>query len=253
MEQIRIKRILYELKQINKKQGEHGIYYHINDDNINEIYVMIIGPEDTPYYLGFYCFKATYPDNYPFSPIKVRFLTTESNVRMNPNLYGNGKVCLSILGTWTGPSWTSIMNIFSVFTSIVGEIFVKDPFKNEPGQEQSSNKTNECYNNYLYHENLRLAIVNTYSKPTYSKYFIEIISKYIIDNKEKYLELLKFYESEEIKNKDIIIFKTPNLWSKYNHHNIYPYLIKKFKKILDNTSVSIDDKIIKINNDDSLE
>jgi hypothetical protein len=26
-------------------------------------------------------------------------------VRFNPNLYINGKVCLSLLGTWSGPSW----------------------------------------------------------------------------------------------------------------------------------------------------
>tara|TARA_B110000208_G_scaffold190570_1_gene254794 strand:- start:71 stop:778 length:708 start_codon:yes stop_codon:yes gene_type:complete len=232
MDQIRSKRILHELKQIPNKQGENGIYYHANDENINEMYVMIIGPEDTPYQLGFYCFKAIYPENYPFSPIKVKFLTTESNVRMNPNLYGNGKVCLSILGTWAGPGWTSIMNMFSVFTSIVAEIFVKDPFKNEPGQEGSSVKTNEQYNNYLYHENLRLAIVNTYNKPSYSKDFLGIISEYIKTNKEKYIELYKFYEKEAEKNMEVLVFKTPNLWSKYNHHNIYPYLIEELQIIL---------------------
>ena len=233
MEQIRQKRILHELKQISKKQGELGIYYYLNDENINEIYTMIIGPDDTPYHLGFYCFKATYPENYPFSPIKVQFLTTESNVRMNPNLYGSGKVCLSILGTWSGPGWTSIMNIFSVFTSILGEIFVKDPFKNEPGQESSSNKTNKHYNNYLYHENLRLAIVSTILKPTYSKHFIDEINIFIKSNKDKYLKLLEFYQEENIKNKNTISFNTPNLWIRYNHPNIYPELVDKLKTILD--------------------
>lgn len=24
---------------------------------------------------------------------------------MNPNLYADGKVCLSLLGTWSGPGW----------------------------------------------------------------------------------------------------------------------------------------------------
>lgn len=232
MDQIRTKRIVHELKQIPKKQGENGIYYQPNEENINEMMVMIVGPEDTPYQLGFYCFKATYPENYPFSPVKVKFLTTEPNVRMNPNLYGNGKVCLSILGTWSGPGWTSIMNIFSVFTSIVAEIFVNDPFKNEPGQEKSNQKTNELYNNYLYHENLRLALVNTINNPTYSKDFIDIISDYIKNNKEKYIELYKFYEKEAEKNIEISVFKTPNLWSRYNHCNIYPKLIEDLQMIL---------------------
>lgn len=38
--------------------------------------------------------------------IQAKFLTTGSgSVRFNPNLYQCGKVCLSLLGTWQGPSW----------------------------------------------------------------------------------------------------------------------------------------------------
>jgi hypothetical protein len=37
---------------------------------------------------------------------QVQFLTTGGGqVRFNPNLYNCGKVCLSLLGTWSGPSW----------------------------------------------------------------------------------------------------------------------------------------------------
>lgn len=37
---------------------------------------------------------------------QVQFLTTgNGSVRFNPNLYNCGKVCLSLLGTWSGPSW----------------------------------------------------------------------------------------------------------------------------------------------------
>ena len=37
---------------------------------------------------------------------QVQFLTTGGGrVRFNPNLYACGKVCLSLLGTWSGPSW----------------------------------------------------------------------------------------------------------------------------------------------------
>ena len=39
-------------------------------------------------------------------PAQVQFLTTGGGtVRFNPNLYHCGKVCLSLLGTWSGPSW----------------------------------------------------------------------------------------------------------------------------------------------------
>jgi hypothetical protein len=44
--------------------------------------------------------------DYPQKPPKVQFLTTGGGtVRFNPNLYESGRVCLSLLGTWDGPSW----------------------------------------------------------------------------------------------------------------------------------------------------
>ena len=42
----------------------------------------------------------------PSMMLQVQFLTTGAGrVRFNPNLYNCGKVCLSLLGTWSGPSW----------------------------------------------------------------------------------------------------------------------------------------------------
>jgi len=39
------------------------------------------------------------PPDYPIRPPRVKLLTTgNKEVRFNPNLYKNGKVCLSILG-----------------------------------------------------------------------------------------------------------------------------------------------------------
>ncbi|CAM9668779.1 unnamed protein product [Choristocarpus tenellus] len=69
---------------------------------------------------------------------------------MNPNLYANGKVCLSLLGTWQGPGWDpktstllqarkkKCLNAFtlpSVLVSIQSLIFVAEPYFNEPGYE----------------------------------------------------------------------------------------------------------------------
>ena len=64
-----------------------------------QLSVLIIGPFDTPYEGGFFQFLLRFPPNYPFSPPRVKFLTTgDGTVRFNPNLYRNGKVCLSTLG-----------------------------------------------------------------------------------------------------------------------------------------------------------
>jgi len=60
--------------------------------------------------------------------------------RLNPNLYETGKVCLSLLGTWSGEAgenWNpQSSNILQVLISIQGLVLVEEPFYNEPGFEK---------------------------------------------------------------------------------------------------------------------
>ena len=62
---------------------------------------MITGPPGTPYSCGCFEFDIFFPPDYPQQPPQVNFCTTGNNsVRFNPNLYNDGKVCLSVLNTW---------------------------------------------------------------------------------------------------------------------------------------------------------
>ena len=83
---------------------------------------LIIGAEDTPYQDGVFIFDIFFEDNYPMYPPKVNLATTgQSQIRFNPNLYANGYVCLSILGTWRGSSaevWSATSTISQVLMSI---------------------------------------------------------------------------------------------------------------------------------------
>ena len=65
--------------------------------------------------------------------------TSNGLVRFNPNLYKNGKVCLSILGTWEGPAWLPSQSIASVLMSIQS-LMNSNPYFNEPGHETVSFK-----------------------------------------------------------------------------------------------------------------
>ena len=70
---------------------------------IHHGYVIVVGPFDTPYEGGFFVFTIHFPSNYPFQPPFIKHQTTGGGqIRFNPNLYRNGKVCLSILGTKGG-------------------------------------------------------------------------------------------------------------------------------------------------------
>ncbi|KAL1485801.1 hypothetical protein MTO96_009516 [Rhipicephalus appendiculatus] len=100
--------------------------------------------------------------DYPIQPPRVRLMTTDGGrVRFNPNLYNNGKVCLSILGTWVGPAWSPAQCIASVLVSIQS-LMTENPYYNEPGYE-SERWPGEAarYNTIIQHETIRVAVCNT--------------------------------------------------------------------------------------------
>jgi baculoviral IAP repeat-containing protein 6 len=102
---------------------------------------VIIGPDDTPYEDGIFVFDIYTGAKYPSAPPHCNIVNTGGGKhRHNPNLYAEGKVCLSLLGTWRAGSkaeeWNpKTSNIWQLLISIQGFILVKDPWANEPGLE----------------------------------------------------------------------------------------------------------------------
>jgi len=103
--------------------------------------ILITGPENTPYDSGAFIFDVMLPSDFPNKPPLVNLKTTGGGrVRFNPNLYNCGKVCLSLLGTWSGgegEGWNAQHStMLQVIVSIQSLIFVSDPCFNEPGWEK---------------------------------------------------------------------------------------------------------------------
>ena len=181
-----IMRIVQDIYDFNKNKPE-GIYLSIDKKNLMKQHALIIGPKDTPYFGGFFFFEIIYPENYPTNSPQVTLLTIEKNVRFNPNLYECGKVCLSILGTWSGPAWSSVMNIRLVLQSIQS-LLCSFPIQNEPGFENT--KENEItsmeYNQYLIYNTYRIAIIEVLkNKFNVSSLFKKEIEKEFNNNKSK--------------------------------------------------------------------
>ncbi|VAH81619.1 unnamed protein product [Triticum turgidum subsp. durum] len=65
----------------------------VDDSNVFEWQVTIIGPPETLYDGGYFNAIMSFPQNYPNSPPTVRF-TSEM---WHPNVYPDGRVCISIL------------------------------------------------------------------------------------------------------------------------------------------------------------
>ncbi|TPX70535.1 hypothetical protein CcCBS67573_g06472 [Chytriomyces confervae] len=65
----------------------------VDDSNVYEWELMIMGPEGTLYEGGFFKAKLTFPTEYPLLPPKMKFTSD----LWHPNVYTNGDVCISIL------------------------------------------------------------------------------------------------------------------------------------------------------------
>lgn len=159
--EIAIKRILKDIKTLQENNLENlNIFFNTNEDNIFNMQVMIVGPENTPYNFGFYLFDITFPQNYPFSPPHFQFCTQGLNIRLNPNLYVSGKVCLSLLNTWNGPQWTSCNTILSILLSIQSMILIDNPLNNEPGYGDDNSITSKNYQQIIEYANYKVSIIN---------------------------------------------------------------------------------------------
>ncbi|XP_077564493.1 ubiquitin-conjugating enzyme E2 Z-like [Haemaphysalis longicornis] len=139
-----------------------GVFAVPEEQDITKIHALVVGPLDTPYEGGFFHFLLKCPTDYPIAPPRVRLLTTDGGrVRFNPNLYANGKVCLSILGTWAGPPWSSAQSIASVLVSIQS-LMNENPFHNEPiATRWPLFGSPSNYKIIIQHETIRVAVCGT--------------------------------------------------------------------------------------------
>eukprot|EP00092_Neocalanus_flemingeri_P105403 GFUD01135109.1.p1 GENE.GFUD01135109.1~~GFUD01135109.1.p1 ORF type:complete len:329 (+),score=92.08 GFUD01135109.1:251-1237(+) len=142
------------------KEPPPGMIIVPDEMDMTRIHALVTGPFDTPYEGGFFYFLLRCPPNYPISAPKVKLMTTgQGTVRFNPNFYKNGMICLSILGTWSGPSWSPALSLSSLLISIQSMMNDK-PYHNEPGYEKERRYGDiERYNLIIQHETIRVAVL----------------------------------------------------------------------------------------------
>ncbi|KAI0092127.1 ubiquitin conjugating enzyme family protein [Irpex rosettiformis] len=112
-----------------------SIFLRVDETRVDVIKALITGPEGTPYSLASYLFDIFLGPSYNQTPPSVKYMTTNGGkFRFNPNLYADGKVCLSLLGTWQGPGWVAGRStLLQVLISIQSMILCDEPYLNEPG------------------------------------------------------------------------------------------------------------------------
>lgn len=154
-----MKRVMNELKHLRSTCSQVAdIFVKSNEDRIHTLKFAIAGGVHTPYYGGFFCFDLALPPTFPNAPPVVRFHSR--NMRLNPNLYEDGLVCLSLLGTWNGQtpgeSWSVSSTLRQVMLSIQALILCQEPFYNEPGDEALNGTRDGAAHSKMYNEKVFL-------------------------------------------------------------------------------------------------
>ena len=114
-----------------------GIWVRTWSERLDLFRILIVGPRGTPYELAPFVIDVHLRDDYPQRAPEVYFHSWTFGVgRINPNLYEEGTVCLSVLGTWPEGEKHEAWNperssVLQVLVSLLGLVLVAEPYYSE--------------------------------------------------------------------------------------------------------------------------
>jgi ubiquitin-conjugating enzyme E2 Z len=239
MTYLRLKKDIVDI--MKNPLNDNGIYYLHDETNFLKGNILMCGPSDTPYEYGFYFFTILFPENYPVSPPTVTFYNKDStyNTRFNPNLYRNGKVCISVLNTWRGEGWTSCLTLRSVLLSIL-TVLNQNPLINEPNIS-ITHPSVIPYNNVIAYRNIHVCIYDIINKiinypvtsPNIFLLFKSVIKKVFLENYDKIIEKINRVKNIKTIKDSVQIVNMYNMNCTINYDALEEN-IKKIKIELEN-------------------
>jgi ubiquitin-conjugating enzyme (huntingtin interacting protein 2) len=149
------KRLMRDYRDISKDTELHQ-YFSLQPDKIKDINEegdvidienmfhwkgFINGPSGTPYEGGRFDVDITIPNNYPYSPPSMKFITPI----YHPNIK-QGMICLNILKSPPGGDWAASLTLGQVMLSV--HELLSDPNPSDPLNAEAANlykKDREAY------------------------------------------------------------------------------------------------------------
>lgn len=215
------------------------IYVRVYEERTDLIRAAIIGAPATPYHDGVFFFDIYLPPDYPHEPPMVYYHS--GGLRVNPNLYESGKVCLSLLNTWTG-SGNEVWNpksstILQVLLSLQALVLNEKPYFNEAGYDAQIGKADGEKNSVSYNENAFLvtwkSMLYLLRKPP--KHFEALVQEHFGNRWKNILLACKAYmdgapvgSAFQPKNQDQEPIKGSSTGFKIMLGKLYPKLVEAF-------------------------
>ncbi|EPQ55751.1 ubiquitin-conjugating enzyme [Gloeophyllum trabeum ATCC 11539] len=125
----------------------------VDENNLYEWEVMIIGPPDTLYEGGFFRARLSFPPEFPIQPPTMRFITP----MWHPNIYADGKVCISILHPPgedqygyedSGERWLPVHTVESILLSVISLLSSDKPNLDSPANVDAAKEVREDFATY---------------------------------------------------------------------------------------------------------
>ncbi|XAR56545.1 Ubiquitin--protein ligase [Bertholletia excelsa] len=173
------------------------IFVRVYESRMDLLRAVIVGAEGTPYHDGLFFFDVFFPPGYPNVPPHVYYHS--GGLRINPNLYNSGKVCLSLLNTWSGnknEKWIpGRSTMLQVLVSIQALILNAKPYFNEPGYASMSGSANGEKNSLQYNENTFILSLKTmmYAIKRPPKHFEDLVVGHFCKHAQDILVACKAY------------------------------------------------------------
>ncbi|KAJ6476253.1 ubiquitin-conjugating enzyme [Mycena sanguinolenta] len=132
-----------QLTELTKHPVEGFSAGLVDDDNLFEWEILVIGPPDTLYEGGFLKARLTFPPEFPLLPPKMRFITP----MWHPNIYSDGVVCVSILHAPgedqygyedAGERWMPVHTVESILLSVISLLSSDTPNTDSPANVEAA-------------------------------------------------------------------------------------------------------------------
>lgn len=190
---INVKRMSKERERLEKPNPDY--FVHFKNDDVTSLDAYLLGAPDSLYSHKVLKFHIDIPSNYPFMPPKVKFIQHGSG-RIHPNLYVDGKVCLSILGTWPGEPWSQAMGVETILVTI-RSLLDNKPFTHEP-----SGRDDPAYNSWVQYCTWNLLLLDHLEKET-EPAFQAFLNDHLLKNGLDILSTLKAQAAANISLKQV--------------------------------------------------